>query len=158
MPVGFLLFLIFLGVPLAEITAFIVIGGRIGIGWTLAMVVVTAVIGSALLRIQSFAVINTIRQEMDAGRIPGAAIGHGAMILVAGLLLLTPGFVTDAIGFLLFVPPIRGMIWRFIRSRMEITVVRPGPEQPRQSQRQTIDLDPADYTEPPDPSSPWRQK
>lgn len=156
MPVGLLLFVIFLGVPLAEIAAFIVIGERIGLGWTLAMVVVTAVIGSVLLRIQSFAVINKIRADMESGRVPGAAIGHGAMILVAGLLLLTPGFVTDTVGIMLFVPAVRGMIWRFVRSRLEVSVVG-DPRRPHADKR-TVDLDPDDYSETPDPSSPWHRK
>lgn len=156
MPVGLLLFLVFVGVPLAEIAAFILIGGEIGLAWTLVMVVVTAVIGSALLRIQSFAVLNKIRADMDGGRVPGAAIGHGVMILVAGILLLTPGFVTDAVGFLLFVPGVRSAIWRFIRSRMEVTVVSAG--QTRQASDRIVDLDVNDYTEAPDPSSPWHKE
>ena len=156
MPLGLLLFLIFLGVPLAEIAMFIVIGGEIGLGWTLALVVVTAVVGSALLRIQSFSVINRIRSEMDQGRVPGAAIGHGAMILVAGLLLLTPGFVTDTIGFLLFAPPVRNGIWHFIKKRIEVSVVSQQEGTP--ASRPTVDLDPADYASSPDPSSPWNQK
>ncbi|PLX38188.1 MAG: membrane protein FxsA [Hyphomicrobiales bacterium] len=187
MPVGLILFALFLGIPLMEIAAFVVIGGKIGLGWTLAMVVVTAVIGSALLRMQSFSTIRRIQAEMDAGRLPGEAIGHGVLILVAGLLLLTPGFVTDAIGFALFVPAVRSAIWHFVRSRMQVHVIRhggraagfesgfepggrPGPGSGRHTGHpnadrapgpvgggQTIDLDEDDYTAQENPSSPWRQ-
>ncbi|MCW2308671.1 FxsA family protein [Rhodobium gokarnense] len=161
MPLGFLLFLLFLGVPLAEIAAFVVIGGKIGLFWTLAMVVITAIIGSALLRFQSYSVINRIRAEMDAGRLPGEQIGHAAMIFVAGILLLTPGFVTDAIGFLLFVPPVREAIWAFVRSRLKVTVVtagqgRAGPRPDARSDPHTVELDADDYAETPNPDTPWR--
>lgn len=156
MPIGFVLFLVFVGVPMAEIAAFILIGEQIGLVWTLTMVVVTALIGSMLLRIQGLAVLNAIRSEMDQGRVPGAAIGHGAMIAVAGLLLLTPGFVTDSVGFLLFVPGVRETIWRTVRNRIRVTVMEHGRSRPVDDR--TVDLDPDDYTDGPDASSPWRNK
>ena len=77
-------------IPIAEIAAFIVIGDAIGVLPTLALVLVTAIIGSALLRWQGIGILNRIRMETDAGRIPGRDLVHGAMILVAGVLLLTP--------------------------------------------------------------------
>ena len=164
MPFALIPFLL-LVVPIVEIAAFIAIGGKIGIFATLLMIFVTAVIGSILLRIQGLSLINQIQSEVAAGRVPGRALGDGAMILVAGILLLTPGVVTDSIGFLLFVPPVRTGIWKFVSSR--ISVVTPGmdpfaeqrgrgQQNPNDPGGTIIDLDEADYSAgTPDPDSPW---
>ncbi|MEZ5841669.1 MAG: FxsA family protein [Hyphomicrobiales bacterium] len=112
-------------VPMAEIAVFVVVGSKIGVAATLALIVVTAIIGSILLRLQGFALLARIRDEVAANRLPGAELGHGVMLLIAGLLLLTPGFVTDTIGFLLFVPPVRDAIWRWFRDRLDVEVIRP---------------------------------
>jgi len=111
-------------VPLMEIAAFVLIGGQIGVWATLAMVVVTAVIGSFLLRWQGVSLLRRIQGEMAAQRLPAKDLVRGAMLVVAGILLLTPGFVTDAIGFLLFVPPIQDTVWNFLKSK--VNVVGPG--------------------------------
>ncbi len=107
-------------IPVMEIAAFIVIGQQIGLFPTLGMIVVTAIIGSILLRIQGFQILGQLKPESEAGRLPGRALGDGAMILVAGVLLLTPGFVTDTLGFLLFVPAVRGGIWSFLAKRITV--------------------------------------
>jgi UPF0716 protein FxsA len=109
--------LLFLLVPIVEIAVFIVVGGRIGLWPTLLLIVVTAIIGTMLLRQQGFGVLAQIRDDVNAGRVPAAAMAHGVMIIVAGVLLLTPGFVTDALGFLLFVPVFRDWVWRTIAPR-----------------------------------------
>ncbi|MEX0346294.1 MAG: FxsA family protein [Rhizobiaceae bacterium] len=153
--------LLLLAIPLMEIAAFIVIGGQIGVLATLVMVFVTAVIGSILLRIQGFGLINKIRRETDQGRVPGRELVHGVMILIAGVLLLTPGFVTDTLGFLLFVPAIRDIGWNFVKDRI---VVAAGPGMgsqggfggPRHPGGKTIDLDEDDFTSSGNPDSPWR--
>ena len=111
---------VLLVVPLMEIAAFVVIGGQIGVWATLAMVVVTAVIGSFLLRWQGVSLLRRIQSEMAAQRLPAKDLVRGAMLVVAGILLLTPGFVTDAIGFLLFVPPIQDAVWSFVKSRVTL--------------------------------------
>lgn len=123
MPIGLIIPLLLLAIPILEIAVFIFVGGQIGIFPTLAMIFVTAVIGTILLRLQGFALIAKIRGEMQANRLPGRELAHGAMLLAAGLLLLTPGFVTDSIGFLLFVPPIRDAISAFVAARMKDAVV-----------------------------------
>ena len=114
------LFLLFLAVPLVEIALFVLIGGGIGVFATLAMVVVTAIAGSALLRWQGVQTLNRIRTELENNRLPARPIADGAMIAVAGLLLLTPGFFTDTIGFILLVPPLRALIgwriWQWMRT------------------------------------------
>ncbi len=179
MPLGLILFAIFIGIPLLEIAAFVVIGGEIGLGWTLALVVITAVIGSALLRQQSFAAFQKIQSDMDAGRLPGEALGTGAMILIAGILLLTPGFVTDTIGFALFIPAVRRWLWHIVRSRIKVRVMRGGrfheggfndgprdpfANAPNRAGHQgpddgpTIELDEDNYERRPNPDSPWRDK
>ncbi len=111
---------VLLVVPLMEIAAFVVIGGQIGVWATLAMVVVTAVIGSFLLRWQGISLLRRIQSEVAAQRLPAKDLVRGAMLVVAGILLLTPGFVTDAIGFLLFVPPIQDAVWSFVKSRVTL--------------------------------------
>ena len=148
-----------LAIPLLEIAAFVVIGGEIGVFATLALVFVTAVLGSILLRVQGFGLLQKIRNETEAGRVPGRELVHGVMILVAGVLLLTPGFITDSLGFLLFVPAIRDAGWSLLKGRILFTGANmsaggPGPRGPATDGR-TIDLDADDYTSEPDPNSPW---
>ncbi|MEQ8402365.1 MAG: FxsA family protein [Roseitalea porphyridii] len=147
-------------IPLLEIAAFVVIGGQIGVFPTLALVVVTAIIGSILLRVQGFGLINRIQNEMNAGRVPARELVHGVMLLIAGVLLLTPGFVTDTAGFLLFVPPLRDAVWSFLRKRIVVVGpggTRAGPSEHRSDPRdgQTIDLDEDDFIRDPDPDTPW---
>lgn len=154
MPLTLLPFLL-LAVPIVEIAVFIAIGGEIGIAMTLALVFVTAIIGTILLRVQGFAVLNRIRREVEADRLPGRDLGHGVMILVAGVLLLTPGFVTDAIGFALFVPAIRSALWRAVASRMiVVNLSRNGERQPYDDR--VVDLDPDEFENNPNPDTPWR--
>lgn len=146
-----------LAVPLAEIAVFVLVGGQIGVLATLGLVLVTAVAGTILLRIQGFGVLDRIRRTLEADQIPGREMVHGVMIMIAGILLLTPGFVTDLCGFLLFVPAIRDIGWRFVRDRIVVQSVQarhrgPGPA----SRGPTIDLDEDDYsTTRRDPNSPW---
>jgi UPF0716 protein FxsA len=156
-------------IPIAEIAAFIAIGSQIGVVATLLMILVTAVIGSVLLRVQGFGLISRIQSEMQNGRAPTRELIHGVMILVAGVLLLTPGFITDTLGFLLFVPAIRDAAWRFLRSR--ITIIGAGPARgnrggfddgrgfrPNSPEPDpVIDLDAEDYQRDPDPKSPWNE-
>ena len=127
-----LLLLLFVTVPLAEIYLLLEIGGVIGAVPTIGLVVLTAVFGAALVRAQGFSTILRIRRQMDAGEVPALAIIEGAFLLVAGALLLTPGFLTDAVGFSCLIPSLRrALIVRFIETR----VVRPqdphGPGAPR---------------------------
>jgi UPF0716 protein FxsA len=107
-------------VPILEIGVFILIGGQIGVAYTLLGIVLTALIGSILLRRQGMALLSQVQSEFNQGKVPGKALAHGVMLLVAGLLLLTPGFVTDSLGFLLFIPPVRDGIWAFFASRMTV--------------------------------------
>lgn len=142
------LLLLLLAIPLAEIAGFVVIGGRIGVLATIGLVLATALAGSILLRVQGLGILQRIRRETDAGRVPGREMVHGLMILVAGFLLLLPGFVTDAIGLLLFVPFIRDIVWKTIGARVvaDIEIVRMGGLRGGPGRnRRTIDLDDADF-------------
>jgi len=105
-----LLFVLFLLVPLIEIYVLIQVGDVIGAGWTIFAVVATAVLGAVLLRQQGFSTLERAQQSMAQGQIPATAMFEGVMLLFSGALLLTPGFVTDSIGFALLVPAIRKAI------------------------------------------------
>ena len=113
--------LFILALPLIEIAGFVVVGSEIGVLATIALVILSGVAGSILLRIQGFGVLTRIRAELEAGRDPGRELAHGAMILLAGILLLIPGFVTDIVGLLLFVPPVRDLVWRFLKRRVVVS-------------------------------------
>ncbi len=106
------LFLALLAVPIIEIGLFIEVGGWIGLWPTLAIVILTAVAGTALLRSQGRGALAELQSRISRGGDPSGPIAHGAMILVAGVLLLTPGFFTDAVGFALLLPPVRAAIIR----------------------------------------------
>ncbi|MEO0821267.1 MAG: FxsA family protein [Pseudomonadota bacterium] len=104
------IFLALLVVPLIEIGLFIEVGGLIGLWPTIAVVIGTALLGTVLLRAQGLAALRDLQSQMNRGEDPSRTLAHGALILVAGVVLLTPGFFTDAIGFLLLVPPVRAAL------------------------------------------------
>ena len=123
-----ILFLLFVGIPVAEIALFIYVGGRIGLLATLVAIVLTAAVGSALVARQGAAALSDVQSAFFSARFPGRELAHGAMIVIAGAFLVTPGFLTDGIGFLLLVPPIREWARRLIVSRFSNRfVVQPGP-------------------------------
>lgn len=144
---GRLLFFVFLVVPLIEIALFISIGQAIGLWPTLFGVVVTALIGSAIIRKQGISLIDEIRQVTAAGAMPAKQLAEGMMLGISGALLLTPGYFTDAVGFILLVPRIRIMIYEYVKSK--ITVVHngmgtKGPRTPPDND-DFIDLDRRDW-------------
>ncbi len=114
------LFAIFIAVPVIEIALFIQVGGFIGLLPTLAIVVATAMLGTFLVRRQGLAEIARLQGSLNRLSDPTRPLAHGAMILAAGLLLLTPGFFTDATGFLLLIPAVRDAVMRFVRSRIDV--------------------------------------
>ncbi|MDV7141285.1 FxsA family protein [Tropicimonas sp. TH_r6] len=115
-----LLLLLFIAVPLIEIALFIQLGSVLGLAWTLLIVVLTALIGTWLVRQQGLAVLGKVQSSMNELNDPTEPLAHGAMILFSGALLLTPGFFTDTVGFLLLVPKVREAVFRWIRSRMVV--------------------------------------
>lgn len=101
------LFFAFLIVPIVEIYFLITIGSVIGVGLTIALIVLTAMLGAILVRAQGFSTFARVQGQLAKGEIPAVEILEGLFLLVAGALLLTPGFVTDAIGFACLTPPLR---------------------------------------------------
>ncbi len=91
-------------VPIIEITLFVQIGGAIGLGWTLLVILATAMLGARAIRRQGIDALARAQAQMATGKPPVGEIVHGALILMAGILLLTPGFMTDALGFVLLFP------------------------------------------------------
>ena len=114
-----ILLILFIGVPLAEIYLLIQVGGLIGAGWTVFLVLLTAVIGTALLRQQGLSTLFRARQTIDAGGVPALELLEGLMLAIGGALLLTPGFITDAVGFACLLPPTRQLMVRLALSRLQ---------------------------------------
>lgn len=113
-----LLILIFLGVPILEIAVFIQAGDIFGLWPTLAAIVATAILGGLIIRAQGLATIARARHNLDEGRAPVEEVFTGICLLVAGALLMTPGFLTDSVGFLLLVPPVRRSLGQWLMRSM----------------------------------------
>jgi UPF0716 protein FxsA len=111
---------IFLIVPIIEIYLLIQVGQVIGAGWTIFLVVLTAVLGVWLLRIQGLSTLTRAQRKLQENELPAREILEGMGLVVAGALLLTPGFFTDALGFTLLFPPTRGWMVNRIASRMVV--------------------------------------
>ena len=105
-----LLFLLFLVVPVIEIYLLIEVGSRIGAPFTILLILLTAVLGAALLRIQGLTTLARVQRSLDQGELPAMDLLGGLLLLVAGAFLLTPGFFTDTVGFILLVPEIRNRV------------------------------------------------
>jgi UPF0716 protein FxsA len=154
--------LLLLVVPVLEIAAFILVGRAIGLFPTLAIVVLSAVVGTLLLRRQGLGALRRIQGEMAAGRVPGRELADGVMIVAAGILLLTPGLVTDVVGYLLFVPAVRAWLRRLLARRIAVATAGrqpgsggPGGEGRRSAPPDVVDLAAEDYERRADPRSPW---
>jgi UPF0716 protein FxsA len=157
------LFLLLVAVPIIEIALFIEVGGAIGTWPTIGIVVLTALVGSVMLRQQGVAALRDVQSRLGAGENPGRLLAEGAMILVAGVLLLTPGFFTDAIGFALLIPPVRGALYKYLAARVHLQTVHMsggmGPGMGRnghghgQESGETVDGTYSDVTSP-DPGTP----
>lgn len=120
------LFFIFMAVALTEIGLFIQVGGWLGLWPTMAIVLLTAMAGSVLVRSQGAQVIAQLRTSFDDLRDPTEPLAHAAMILFSGLLLLTPGFFTDFIGFMLLIPAVRKRVLRYVKKRINIQTLQTG--------------------------------
>ena len=123
-----LLLLLFLVVPIVELMLLIEVGRRIGTLDTLALIVLTGVLGATLARYQGLQVVRQVQLEMAEGRLPGSALLDGMIILVAAALLVTPGILTDAVGFLCLIPGVReaakALLWRWLQNRVQRGDVR----------------------------------
>jgi UPF0716 protein FxsA len=131
----FKLFLLFTLVPVIELSLLIKIGSIIGLFNTITIVILTAMIGAYMVRTEGFGIMTRMQRDMQQGVFPAEELINGAMILVAGALLLTPGFFTDIIGFLMVFPVSRNVIKRiakrYIEKRVSNNVITIDPLLPR---------------------------
>lgn len=152
-----LLFLLFVAIPVIEIALFIQVGGLIGLWPTLAIVILTALAGTTLLRQQGRAALMGLRQSLNQLRDPSRPLADGAMILFAGALLLTPGFFTDACGLALMVPAVRSVIYREIAKHVTVVSSEMTYRQEQRHDAGVIDAEYEDITRgaKPDEPSGW---
>ncbi len=124
----FLFLALFVGIPLLELYWLIEVGSVIGALPTLFLVVFTAVLGGMLVRMQGFSTALKVRDATARGEVPAIEMLEGLVLLVAGVVLLLPGFFTDVVGFLLLIPQLRQ--WLLIRALKKLQVIRPHSPQP----------------------------
>ena len=130
MPFLLIFLIIFVFIPLTELYVLIEVGDRIGAFATIWLVVLTAVIGGWLVRKQGMGILFRIRQQMEQGEAPAIEMLEGAVLALMGILLLLPGFITDALGFLLLIPPLRRfLVLEFLKrsgtmTGVDATIVR----------------------------------
>ncbi|HSX67963.1 FxsA family protein [Nocardioides sp.] len=124
---GWLLALLFIGVPLLELIVIVRVGQTIGVGWTILLLIVDSIVGAWLLKREGGRALTALGTAFSSGRMPAREIADGMLILVGGVLMLTPGFLSDVLGFLCILPmtrPLaRGLLTRFVATRL---VVVPG--------------------------------
>jgi UPF0716 protein FxsA len=119
-----LLVLLFIALPIAEIAVIIKVGSWLGVGETIALLLGVSLLGIWLVKRQGIGVLRRMREQTNAGRVPGTEIVDGALLLLAGVLLIPPGFITDAAGLLLLLPPVRAGIRILTRRRLGRRVIR----------------------------------
>ena len=113
------LFLIFLAFPFIELALFVFVSTHIGFWMAVGLCILTALAGSALVRFQGFQTLFALRSATDRGKMPLNEIFDGFCLAVAGVLLITPGFLSDALGFLLLIPAFRNVLRRYISARTD---------------------------------------
>ena len=118
MPLHYLIAL-FIGLPIVELALLFKVHERVGLGTTVLLVLLTGITGAALVRRQGVAILFRIQHEIEKGNLPAPQMIDGIMVLVAGALLITPGLITDAVGFALLVPVIREYIRGWLRKKLE---------------------------------------
>ncbi len=124
-----ILFLLFAIMPIVEIALLVQVGGMIG-GWnTIAIVIITAALGAFLVKREGLQTLQTAQLKMQRQEMPARELTEGLLLLVAGVLLVTPGFVTDAVGFFLVLPPSRGWLASQLSGKLLMKVVTPSPYQ-----------------------------
>jgi UPF0716 protein FxsA len=134
------LFALLVALPLIEIGLFVTLGGAIGLWGTLAWVIGTGFAGVALIRAQGMRGLVDVRRETDLIRHPMGPLAHGALKVLAGILLILPGFLTDALGLLLLIPPLRSLLIAALAARIKTV----GAGMPRREA--TAEVIEAEYT------------
>ncbi len=112
------LVVLFIGVPFAEIYVLLQVGHAVGVVNTLALLIFISVVGAWLAKREGLGVLRRMQRSIDNGRVPGAELVDGFLILLAGALMLTPGFLTDILAILLLLPPVRAVVRRELRRRI----------------------------------------
>ena len=112
------LILIFIVVPIAELAVVIQVGQEIGVAWTVAILVADSILGSILMRAQGRVAWRRFNEALQAGRVPAREVLDGGLVMFGGLLLLTPGFITDFLGLLLLIPPTRALVRALLAKRL----------------------------------------
>ncbi|MFT3974860.1 MAG: FxsA family protein [Amaricoccus sp.] len=135
------LVLIFLLLPIIEIAVFIQVGGWIGVFPTLALVMLALVAGLALIRQQGLNTLDQLSRDIENGRGDGDRLAHSALKVVAGILLIIPGFFTDALALLLLVPPIRALLIRWGASKVTVRATGVMRRRPQQAWAEPIDAE-----------------
>ncbi|MEN8177499.1 MAG: FxsA family protein [Pseudomonadota bacterium] len=126
--------LLFVGIPLIELYFLIQVGSEIGAFSTIFLTIFTALLGGWMVRAQGFSTIMRVRETMDHGEVPALEMMEGSVLLVCGFMLLLPGFITDAVGFIFLIPPLRR--WLLSAGLKGAGVMRPaGPRQSGDSQK-----------------------
>lgn len=118
MPLPYIIAL-FIGLPVVELALLFKVHEYVGLGPTILLVLLTGITGAALVRRQGIAILFRIQRELEAGKLPAPQMIDGIMILVAGALLITPGLITDTVGFALLVPFVRETIRGWLRKKLE---------------------------------------
>lgn len=118
-----LVFAFFILMPILELMLLIKVGSFIGVFPTIAIVLVTAVLGVSLLRREGMSTIGKAQQRLEAGEMPASELVEGALLVVSGAFLLTPGFITDSIGFACLVPALRQRMAGYLIQRMSLKAV-----------------------------------
>jgi UPF0716 protein FxsA len=109
---------LFIGVPFAEIYLLLQVGHAIGVVNTLGLLILISVVGAWLAKREGLGVLRRMQRSIDSGRVPGTELVDGFLILLAGALMLTPGFLTDILAILLLLPPVRAVVRRELRRRV----------------------------------------
>jgi UPF0716 protein FxsA len=134
------LLLLFILVPLIEVALLIQIGDWMGVLPTIGLVIFTGVVGAALARREGLRTWRAIQAELAAGRLPGDRMVDGLLILLAGAVLVTPGVLTDTIGFLLLVPPVRARVRTWLKERFRLRYRVVDMSGPPADRREFIDV------------------
>lgn len=134
-----ILFVLFVILPILEMYVLIKVGALIGAMPTIGLVLLTAVIGAALLRRQGLSTLQRAQWRMQVGELPAEEMVEGFALAVAGVLMLTPGFITDAMGLFLLVPPTRKLLIRYFLARVTVVQASGGNAAGRKNDSHTIE-------------------
>ncbi|MCW8346275.1 MULTISPECIES: FxsA family protein [Vibrio] len=129
-----ILLLLFICVPIIEIGLFIQVGGFLGLWPTIGLVLITAFVGATLVRSQGLQTLMSVQTRLQKGEMPAQQIVEGVMLAVSGVLLLTPGFMTDAMGMLVLLPAPRAAIAKYLMSKVVVNTMQGGFHQGHGSQ------------------------